>query len=118
LATHRELDYKISLLGVTLHLEPIAIVRDPEHQVRPAPWPRRHRIPHDAQIELAWLLAPRLLDRFNEPVGWRVAQHVQIHVTLAGLVVAQRQRPGDDHRRVRKDARAGRCQPIQEHPKK
>src|SRR5512133_1974378 len=70
LAAHRELDYKIRVLGVTLHLEPIAVVRDPEHQARPAPWPRRHRVPHDAQIEFAWLLAPGLLDCFHEPVGW------------------------------------------------
>src|SRR6266498_5087424 len=48
LAAHRELDYKISFLGVTFHLEPIAVVRDPERQVRPAPRPRRHRVPHDA----------------------------------------------------------------------
>jgi hypothetical protein len=59
--------------------------------VRPARWPRCHRVPHDAQIELGRLLAPRLFDRFHDSVGWCVAQHEQIHVTLAELVVAQRE---------------------------
>jgi hypothetical protein len=36
--TNNKLDYKISFL-FTLHLEPIAVVRDPKRQGRSGPWP-------------------------------------------------------------------------------